>query len=161
MEIQDKPAIIKWLNLSQESLVEIEDIELATLKIHIVLEDALKFLLSKRLLVDENYFDDIRIEFSKLVEIAVAGMNNQHLLRALRSLNRARNKISHRLTPSKVIEHLTNFVSEVAHMQGEKPDWPSDLSEQRECLRKAFYDVGFAIFDFAINIRPLSRTDNK
>ena len=52
MEIQDEPAIIKWLNLSQESLVKIEDIELATLKIHIVLEDALKFLLSKRLLVD-------------------------------------------------------------------------------------------------------------
>lgn len=152
MEIQDEPAIIKWLNLSQESLLKIEDIELATLKIHIVLEDALKFLLSKRLLVDENYFDDKRIEFSKLVEIAVAGINNQHLLGALRSLNRARNKISHRLTsPPVVIEHLKSFVFNVAYMQGEKPDWPSDPAGQRECLRKAFYDAGFAIFDFATN----------
>jgi len=151
MDIQDEPAIIKWLNLSQESLHQIEDIELATLKIHIVLEDALKFLLSKRLLVEEDYFDDKRIEFSKLLEIAVAGMNNQHLLGALRSLNSARNKISHRLTSPTVLEHLKSFVYEVAYMQGEKAYWPSDPMGQKECLRKAFYDAGFAIFDYAIN----------
>jgi hypothetical protein len=116
--IQDEPAIIKWLTLSEDSLKKIDNIELATLKIHIVLEDALKFLLSKRLFVNENYFDDKHIEFSKLVEIAVAGMNNPHLLGALRSLNKARNKISHRLASSEVLKHLKNFVFEVAYMQG-------------------------------------------
>ena len=151
MEIEDEPAIIKWLNFSEKSLSKIEDIELATLKIHIVLEDALRFLLSKRLLVDEDYFDNQRIEFAKLVEIAVAGMNNQHLLGALRALNSARNSISHRLTSTAVLEKLKIFVDEIAYMQSEKPIWPSDIVGQRESLKKAFYDAGFTIFDFAIN----------
>lgn len=147
-------AIIKWLSFSEESLTKIDDIELATLKIHIVLEDALKFLLSKRLIANEDIFNDFRIEFSKLVKIALAGMNNPHLLGALQALNKARNSISHRINSSAVLKNLEVFVREIAHMQGEKPHWPSDLTNQRNSLRKAFYDAGYTIFDFAINSTP-------
>lgn len=149
-------AIIKWLSFSEESLTKINDIELATLKIHIVLEDTLKFLLSKRLIASEDIFDDFWIEFSKLVKIALAGINNPHLLGALRALNKARNSISHRINSSAVLINLEVFVSEIVHMQGEKPHWPSDIQNQRNSLRKAFYDAGYTIFDFAINSTPKS-----
>ena len=150
----DESAIIRWLRFSEESLTKIDDIELAALKIHIVLEDALKFLLSKRLITNEDTFDDLRFEFSKLLEIALAGINNPHLLGALRALNNARNSISHRINSSAVSQKLEVFVREIAYMQGEKPHWPSELSDQIKSLRKAFYDAGYAIFDFAINSTP-------
>ena len=50
----DESAIIRWVRFSAESLTKIDDIELAALKIHIVLEGALKFLLSKRLTANED-----------------------------------------------------------------------------------------------------------
>ena len=154
MNADNDDAIIKWLRLSEESLTKISDIELATLKIHIVIEDALKFLLSKRLNANEDALDDLRIEFSKLVEIALAGINNPHLLGALRALNKARNNISHRINSTAVSEKLEVFVREIAYMQGVEPHWPSELSDQIEILRKAFYEAGYAIFDFAINSIP-------
>jgi len=150
----DKTAIITWLSFSVESLTKIDDIELAALKIHIVLEDALKFLLSKRLISNEDAFNKLRIEFSKLLEITLSGINKPHLLGALRALNDARNSISHYINPSVVSEKLEIFVREIAYMHGEKLDWPSDLKDQLSSLRKAFYDAGYAIFDFAINSTP-------
>lgn len=153
----DESAIIRWLRLSEESLTKIDDIELAALKIHIVIEDALRFLLSKRLTANEDTLDDLRIEFKNLLEIALAGINNPHLLGALRALNKARNNISHHIDSAAVSEKLEVFVREIAHMQGVKPHWPSDLSGQIESLRKAFYDAGYTIFDFAINSTPKAK----
>jgi hypothetical protein len=149
-------AIIMWLSFSEESLAKIDDIELVTLKIHIVLESALHFLLCKRLLINGERIpiNNGQIMFNVLFQIALTGINNPHLLQAVRALNEARNSISHHINSPKLFKHLGDFVCEIASMQGEKCHWPSDLSEQLKCLRKAFYDAGYAIFDYAINKTP-------
>jgi hypothetical protein len=59
-------AIFRYVEFAQESLVKIDDVELAALKIHVVVEDMLKFLLAARLGVDEGYFFDQRDRFATL-----------------------------------------------------------------------------------------------
>jgi len=151
---KDDSAIITWLRFSEGSLSKIDDIELATLKIHLVLEDALKYLLSRRLSSDDDTFSDLRIDFSTLLEIALAGINNPHLLGALRALNKARNHISHRVDSSEFAERLEVFVREIGYMQAEKPKWSADSLDQLGFLRKAFHDAAYAIFAFAVNLPP-------
>jgi hypothetical protein len=149
---KDDGALIRWLTFSSESLSKIDDIEFATLKIHLVLEDALKYLLASRLGVDDQFFSDSRIDFSVLVEVALAGMNKGGLLGALRALNTARNHLSHRMESPKFIEELEVFVCQIANMQRKKIKWPTEPTNQLHLLKESFNEAASAIFDIAINL---------
>jgi hypothetical protein len=150
---KDEGALGRWLSFSNESLSKIDDIELAALKIHLVLEDALKYLLGSRLGTDEEDFFDLQIDFRTLADIALAGIGNGHLLGALRALNTARNHLSHRMESQLFSEKLEVFVMEIAYMRGQKTKWPKEPQEQLGFLKKSFDDAAYAIFDIAIN-RP-------
>src|SRR5687768_12528002 len=86
--------IMRWANFTSEHLTQIGDLELATLKVHLVIEDALRYLLATRLRMTEGLFEDLRIDFSLLAELTLRG-GNPLLLGAIRALNAARNAISH------------------------------------------------------------------
>ena len=148
---KDEGALVRWLGFSSEDLVKINDIELTTLKIHLVLEDALKCLLASRLKTNEDVFFDSSIGFKTLVEIALAGVTNDHLRGALRSLNTARNQMSHCVESNEFNEKLEIFVREIGYMLGRKTVWPADLNERLRLLREAFDDAAYEIFDIAIN----------
>jgi len=159
---RDEGALTRWLGFSSESLSKIEDIELATLKIHLVLEDASKSLLAARLAVKEDAFFDLRIDFSTLVDVALEGAGNSHLVGALRALNTARNYVSHHVESSQFMDKLALFVRESAAGAAPKSGpvsmpaghWPNHPKEQFTALKEAFDEAAFAIFDLAINGIP-------
>jgi hypothetical protein len=89
--------IARWSRAQTEILTRIGDIELGILKSHLMLEDVLKFVLAKRLHAGDDEFRDLRLDFSTLVDVAMAGLAKPHLVGALRALNAARNHVSHRV----------------------------------------------------------------
>jgi len=148
---KEKDALVRWVIFTNESLSKIDDIELATLKIHLVLQDALKYLLASRLGVDGDAFFDLQCDFPVLAKIALAGTDNRHLLGALLALNTARNHMSHRIGSPNFTERLEVFVREIGHMQEKPTEWPRELPEQLSLLKDAFGGAAYAIFDVAIN----------
>lgn len=155
---KDDSPFVRWIRYSSDSLTRIDDVELATLKIHLVLEDSLRFLLAKRLGLADNALDNLRIEFGKLLEIATFGLGADHLLSALRALNNARNHISHKVESSEFREKLGTFLREIAHLRKRKHIWPVDTMEELRLLRKAFDDAATEIFDLAFAEEDLHKT---
>ena len=145
--------IVKWAKMSVDHLGNIGDIELATLKVHLVLEDGLRYLLAARLGLpkSETALSSTRIDFSLLLELALSGSVNPHLLGALRALNAARNALSHEVESPNVQDRLAAFCGEIGYMTGEKLTWPKERGEQIVALRNAFDEAGAAIFDLAVN----------
>jgi len=141
------------------SIKNLEDVELATLKIHIVIEELLIFLLSVRLGVAELTLrnkiktDMGSISFYYLLEIALTGTKNQHLLGSLRKLNNARNSISHTLDKTEVLEKLEGFVGLVADNlkapNTPKPFWSTETIGQLDALQTAFNIAAWHIIALA------------
>ena len=150
---KDDGALGRFLTFATDQLTTITDIELATLKIHLVIEDTLKFLLSKRLGATDEKFFDVQIGFPLLVDVALAEINNPHLVGALRVLNTARNHLSHRIESPNFIDAIKTFVCEIANMQKKKIKWSTESTEQLSLLKDAFEDAAGAIFEIAFN-RP-------
>jgi hypothetical protein len=142
--------IAKWASFGVDHLPQIGDVELATLKMHLVVEDALRYLLAARLGLAENSLLDHRIDFAVLQELALAGMDNPHLLGAMRALNAARNHLSHVVASSKTEENLVVFVREISYMKKKNVQWPSSISEQLETLTDAFNEATISVFDMAV-----------
>jgi hypothetical protein len=120
---RDAGAIVRWARFSTDSLARVDDIELAALKVHIVLEDALKFLLAQRLGVPEDAFFDTSVDFGALIEVSLAGIDTPHLKGALRALNAARNHVSHRVDSPEFDDKLETFVREIAYMSKRRHVW--------------------------------------
>ena len=146
---KDDSPFIRWIRYSSESLKLIDNVELTTLKIHLVLENSLRFLLSKRLGLTDNALDDLRINFGTLLEIATFGLGADDLLGALRALNNARNSMSHEVESPKFRENLGKFLKEIARLRKRKHTWPVETTEELQRLREAFDDAATAIFDLA------------
>src|SRR5258705_444001 len=91
---KDHP-LFRWAKFTAERFSSITDVELAILKIHLVIEDALRYLLAARLGVPEDSLVDIRITFDATSKLALAGIGDCHLIGGIRALNRARNSLSH------------------------------------------------------------------
>lgn len=143
--------ISRWARFSTEKLTTIGDIELAVLKIHLVLEDALKFVLAKRLGMPDDAFFDLRIEFKTLLDISMAGIRKAHLVGALRKLNEARNHISHRVESAEVPDKLAKFVQEVGRAVHQPLSWPVDTKERLAILQKCLDETAVALFEIALD----------
>jgi hypothetical protein len=144
--------IMKWVNLSVDHLPQIGDLELATLKVHLVLEDCLRYLLAARLALPtpETALSGTRIEFSLLLELAFAGNPNGHLCGALRAINSARNALAHHVESPKLQEKLAIFCQEAGYIDGTTVKWPMSKEEQLIVLKQAFDDAGVTILKLAI-----------
>ena len=146
---KDTDSVSRWARFSTEQLATIGDIELAVLKIHLVLEDALKFVLAKRLGVPDDAFFDLRIEFYKLLDISMAGINKPHLVGALRKLNEARNHISHRVASAEVSDKLATFVQEAGRATQQLLSWPPDTTKRLAILQTCLDGTAVALFEIA------------
>ena len=140
--------LMRWVNYAVEHLPQVGDLELATLKIHLVIEDALRFLLAARLDVPENTFTETRLDFSLLCEIALAGAA-PHLVGAVRAINAARNHVSHRIDTVPFEQKLATFIMEAGHLIGNTAHWPTDNSARLTAVREALDTVASQIFLFA------------
>ncbi len=149
--------IVRWASFSVDHLTQIGDIELATLKVQLVVEDALRYLLAARLGLAENALIEHRIDFSPLMELALVGIADLHLIGGIKALNAARNALSHSVESPRVQKQLEIFVREIGYMKKEKVSWPASTPDQLQALRTAFDDAVGAIFDLAIVAEQKSR----
>lgn len=142
-------ALKQWAKFSKD-LSAITDIELATLKIHIVIEGVLRYLLAARLDVPESVLKDLG--FATLLELSLGGIGNGHLLGGIRALNRARNSLSHTLESVDVLHgELDKFVRGIGYMApAKKTDWPTTSTEQLRVLKSTFDKAGYAIVSLAV-----------
>jgi hypothetical protein len=90
----DETAFNRWLG-SIPQLQAITDVELLTLKIHLVAEATLQHLLAQRLGEDETRFKDLRVGFESLISLALPSEDSDRLQSALMELNKARNAVTH------------------------------------------------------------------
>jgi hypothetical protein len=142
--------IVRLAKFAIDQLPTIGDVELATLKVHLVVEDALRYLLSARMGVDENAFVEKKIEFAVLADITLTGFNEAHLVGAVRALNAARNLVSHRVDATPFGEKLATFCMEAGYIVHETVKWPDDTGPQLQALREALERVAFRVFELAI-----------
>jgi hypothetical protein len=140
----------RWI----EDALKINDIELLTLKGHVVIEDALKYLLAAKLKADLTEFvTTIRINhFPTLVTLAFAGEGPLYdqLGEALHALNEARNKAAHWIEDPRFIERLASFVDQIAGMDGSTHKWPTESEEQLAGVRWALDEAATAILSRAM-----------
>ena len=144
-------AMTNWANFSVDSFSTITDIELATLKIHIVIEGVLRYLLAARLNIAESVLVNRHISFATLLELGLGGIGNDHLRGSIRALNSARNSLSHRFENAEVHKELEKFVRGIGYMtSAKKIDWPKTSTEQLRVLKDAFTEAGYAIISLAV-----------
>lgn len=144
-------AVTQWAKFEEDSLSTITDIELATLKIHIVIEGVLRYLLAARLDISEDELEKQRLPFATLLELSLGGKGNDHLLGSLRALNKARNALSHRLESADVHGELEKFVCQIGYMtSAKKIDWPTTSTEQLRVLQDAFKVAAYEVVSLAI-----------
>jgi hypothetical protein len=166
---KEKGAIIRWVDYSEKSLAKIQDIELLTLKGHLLIEDALKFLLATRLHVEEEVLFDLSIDSFPLIELALAGKDGDdvaHLRGALRAINNARNRMAHRIESPEFVEKIETFVREIGYMRKRTVPWPSAVDQQTEVFRAALDEAIIEIFGIATSgpatpVPPLSKPKTK
>src|SRR5437588_9455514 len=108
--------ISRWATFSVEHLVEIGNLELATLKIHLVIEDALRYLLAGSLKVQDHQVSPIHLDFSSLAELGLVAIADPHLIGAVRSLKAARNSLSHHVDSPQLHAKLSVFCQEIAYL---------------------------------------------
>lgn len=112
--MQDDNAFFRWLGYVPK-LEAIDDLELLTLKIHVVVEDALQHLLAHRLDIDEKQMKKIRLRFQFLVTLALGGLDAPEQLRpALLALDDARNFAAHRIGSVDFTNSLQAFIKHAA-----------------------------------------------
>ena len=153
----DEERIDEWIAFFADSYEKITDLELATLKGHVVTEGALRILLAYRLDVSENTLSTRlkkaagHVSFSLILELALAGLGESHLLGGLRKLNAARNSLAHVFEGGDQILHgyLASFVNEIGKRENKNIDWPPTLSEQLRVLGEALTSAGGAILALA------------
>jgi hypothetical protein len=124
-------AIILYEDLKDylASLEQIEDVELLTLKGHLILESCLRRLLAVRLDAAEEEIP--RLAFHTLARLVSAGANAEKAGRMEKQallLNQMRNDIAHRLSPRDQLGRMRELCALVLP----KRDWPSDSKDQRE-----------------------------
>lgn len=149
---ESEHTIMKWVNLSVDHLPQIGDLELATLKVHLVIEDCLRYLLASRLALPtpETALSATRLDFSQLLELALVGTPNGHLRGALRAINRARNALAHYVESPNVQQDLAIFCQETGYINGTTVKWPISREERLMVLKQAFDDAGITILQLAI-----------
>ena len=143
--------IVRWSKSQTEILTRIGDSELAILKSHLVLEDVLKFVLAKRLRVSDDEFRDLRLDFSALVDVAMAGLGKPHMVGALRALNAARNHVSHRLESPELSDRMCVFMQEVGRHKGTPMTWPGEPDRQLPALLEASEEAAWDLLQVAVS----------
>ena len=143
---KDDDAITRWVRFTDDRFATITDVELATLKIHLVIEVVLRYLLAARLGVKENSLPRIN-SFELLSQLALAG-EDSHLVGGIRALNDARNSVAHRESRD-LQDKLADFVREMGHNKRKKIDWSTDTSVQLHALGEAQEEAGAAIIVLA------------
>lgn len=141
-----------WL----DHALQIDDLELLTLKGHVIVEDALKYLLASRLGVDPVTFrTTIQLRsFPLLVQLAFAGdEKNQDLVEAIRTLNSARTKASHWMADPRFSDDVQRFVRQMFAIHGQPFSWPAQPAAQLESIRKALDWTASQIFVIAVGFR--------
>lgn len=142
---EDDDGMTRWSSFRHQ-FSSITEIELATLKIHVVIEGILRYLLAARLGIPENKLEELRLRFEIISELALAGVGG-HLIGGVRALNEARKEVAHRIANTDVLhEKLEIFVREIGYMKKKKVEWPNNQSEQLLVLKDALDDVALAIF---------------
>lgn len=138
-------AVSRWADFSGEKLTAIGEVELAIIKVHVVFEDLLKFVLANRLGVPDGEFIEERIPFKILLKISLAGTSSSHLVGALRALTRARNGISHQVEAEDVSKNLRTFALEIGHAVNSPLSWPENPADQvkvlQQCLDEAVVEL--------------------
>lgn len=97
------------------------DKELALLKSHLVIEEVLTKIICKKM-TNEKCVHDARLSFSQKCNLSKAINSLEHIpwiWHALNLLNRARNELSHNLTPDELNSKLVSFVE---HVQAQNID---------------------------------------
>ena len=147
---KDHP-IFAWAKFSSKQFSRITDLELAVLKIHLVIEEALRYLLEARLRVSEGSLDKLklRVNFDTKCKLALVGLGYVHLFRGIQALNKARNALAHSVESADVQKQLAIFVKEIGCMRKQEVDWPESPSEQLNVLKDAFDETANAILDRA------------
>ena len=143
---KNHPAL-RWAKFSAEHFSRITDVELAALKIHVVIEEILRCLLAARLKVSEDSLVKLHLTFDMTSKLALMGIGDAHLIRGIKALNKARNALSHSVESGDVQEQLTVFVREIGCMKKRKFDLPTSSSEQLDALHDAFNGAANAILD--------------
>lgn len=101
--------------------VTASDKTLMTLKGHLLVEQALRTYISRRV-PHPNRLKDKQIPFANLIDFASSLEDNKNMewiWEALRILNTLRNKLAHNLTPLKIEEIEARFISYVKKHDGE------------------------------------------
>jgi hypothetical protein len=125
-----------------DETLKIDDLDLMTLKGHLMVEDALKYLLAAKLRPrkDPEAFAakiDIRA-FEQLARLALVDeKDGPGLLGAVRALNGARNKMSHWIGHPEFLTDLNAFVERMRSLKGDPHKWPSKKEEQLALVRRA------------------------
>lgn len=130
---------VDWVDTTPK----IDDLELMTLKCHLMVEDALKYLLSAKLRPrkdPEEFAAKIGIRtFRDLAVLALVDEDDEHGLRsAVIALNEARNKMSHRIDHPEFLNNVRDFVQQVNALPPlKKRKWPSTKADQLASVRQA------------------------
>jgi hypothetical protein len=150
MASNDDSALIRWLGYSPR-LNEIADVELLTLKLHVVAEDALRHLLAMRLGVTEAAVRGVHLGFETLANLALAGDSRDTLLDAALALNAARNGVAHRLDGTKFHENIADFLRIMRELTDASDIVDDDVSNR---LRDAGDSAIFQVFERASKYWP-------
>jgi hypothetical protein len=142
-------AISRYVRFTDEHFSTITDVELATLKIHLVIEAVLRYLLAARLGIKEDLLPKpSQLRFGLLYELALAGVEDRHLVKGIKALNSARNSVAHRESPD-LQDKLADFVCEIRRSKRTEFDWPMDTSVQLRALGEAQEEAGAVIIELA------------
>lgn len=139
-----------------ENALEPNQLEWTILKGHILIEDALKYLLACRLTASPvTYAKKLDIpRFPLLVQLAFASdeESQRGLVQALESLNKARNDVSHWIERPEFTDKVKQFVERAKKSIADSdiPQWNSeDRVSQVNAAQQAVDEVAMAVFSLA------------